>query len=124
MNLVTLKAVAKYELMLDKPASEVNLLSIQVRLKQHLSLIIIIAMIVKNLVTPKAVVKYDFLFNKPASEVSLLSMQVRLKQHLSLIVIIAMMVMNLVTLKAAAEILYNKPVSVNFLLLAMALSVR
>jgi len=69
-NLVTLKAVGKYELLLNKLASEVSLLNIQVRL-----------VTVKKLVTLKAVAKYELLFNKLASEVNLLSMQVRLKQH-------------------------------------------
>ncbi len=69
-NLVTLKAVGKYELLLNKLASEVSLLNIQVR-----------PMTVMSLVTLKAVAKYELMLDQPASEVNLLSMQVRLKQH-------------------------------------------
>ncbi len=51
--------------MFKKPASEVGLLNINVRLKQHNSVTKFVATTAMNLVTPNAAPKLELLFNKP-----------------------------------------------------------
>ncbi len=60
MNLVKPKEGAKHDLLLNKPASDMALLNIKVRLKQwNQSVTKIMAKMVVNLVTPEAAVKRE-----------------------------------------------------------------
>ncbi len=67
-NLVTLEAVAKHELLFNRPHRFVCLIS-----KPDLSATRIIYLDFVNLVTPKVGVKHEVLFNRPHRSVCLIS---------------------------------------------------